>query len=548
MSAHNSENSDDDVGDSVTLISRLDISDPLHLHPNDTTTLTVVSMKLKGTGYYQVWSCAILLALEGYNKIGFIDGSCKRSKIDDILGKQRDRINTLKQNGSSIADYYHKLNALWKQYDAMIQLPKCVCNDYDGFKKHNRLLKLMQFLIGLDDSYMQIRSSILSREVLPDVRSTYATISSEESHRVARNNQNFNARPSRSNNLNNNRQGGGSGVNNNRQGGGSDLVCEECGFNGHTINRCFKIIGYPPDFGKKKFGKNVKKQGVSNNNSASSSSSSGFTDEQMATLISLIKDNKFGKNVQANIVRVNQHITYTDKELENVVDISHLKIKVGYPNGTEAFISNIRNLKLSNGLVLYDVMVNPYCFTLISVHKMAKENKIIVAFDENRLGHPAEFLMSKQTRETFPLSDHKSGFLGELVHLDLWGPYKVSSSEGLVSRRVIGYTVLTSIGSFFQDSDKVKNDSESVNVFQDVNHINFFDLEYPELPYDDESVDPVRNCNNKSQSASSSSSESSRNSFTAVNSGIDENNSVFTTQDEVVTTLEENIFAEGNLD
>ncbi|GJR58578.1 ribonuclease H-like domain-containing protein [Tanacetum coccineum] len=32
---------------------------------------------------------------------------------------------------------------------------------------------------------MQIRSSILSREVLPDVRSAYATISSEESHRVA---------------------------------------------------------------------------------------------------------------------------------------------------------------------------------------------------------------------------------------------------------------------------------------------------------------------------------------------------------------------------
>ncbi|GKD91596.1 hypothetical protein Tco_1367103 [Tanacetum coccineum] len=39
--------------------------------------------------------------------------------------------------------------------------------------------------MGLDDSYMLIRSSILSREVLPDVRSAYATISSEESHRVA---------------------------------------------------------------------------------------------------------------------------------------------------------------------------------------------------------------------------------------------------------------------------------------------------------------------------------------------------------------------------
>ncbi|GKB15712.1 putative reverse transcriptase domain-containing protein [Tanacetum coccineum] len=77
------------------------------------------------------------------------------------------------------------LNALWKQYEAMIELPKCVCNASESLKKHNQFLKLMQFFMGLEDSYMQIRSFILSKEVLPDVRSAYATISSEESHRVA---------------------------------------------------------------------------------------------------------------------------------------------------------------------------------------------------------------------------------------------------------------------------------------------------------------------------------------------------------------------------
>ncbi|GKE11209.1 ribonuclease H-like domain-containing protein, partial [Tanacetum coccineum] len=159
MSVHNSEHNssinfdnDDDVYDHVTRISKLDISDPLHLHPNDTLALSVVSIKLKGTKNYQVWSCAMLLDLEGKNKIGFIDGSCKRSNTDEVLGKQ------------------------WDKYDAMIELPKCVCNASEGFKKHNQLLKLMQFLMGLDDSYMQSRSSILFRETLPDVRSDYATI------------------------------------------------------------------------------------------------------------------------------------------------------------------------------------------------------------------------------------------------------------------------------------------------------------------------------------------------------------------------------------
>ncbi|GKC07701.1 ribonuclease H-like domain-containing protein [Tanacetum coccineum] len=225
-SVHNSLiNSDhnDDVQDPnpVPRISKLDISNPLHLHPNDTTVVTVVSIKLKGIENYQVWLCAMLLALEGKNKIGFIAGSCKRSNIDEVL-----------ENKSS-----------------------------QSFKKQN----------------------------------------------------------------------------------------------------------------------------VSNNNSVGKSSSFGFTNEQMATRISLIKNNKVGKNVQANIAGANQHMTYTDKELDNVFDISHLKIKVGHPNRTKAYISKIGNLILSNDLTLYDVMVIPeYCVILIYVHKLVKENKVIITFDENR--------------------------------------------------------------------------------------------------------------------------------------------------------------------
>ncbi|GKD67315.1 ribonuclease H-like domain-containing protein [Tanacetum coccineum] len=321
----NSEHGDDYIQDPnpITRISKLDVSGPLHLHPNDTTALTVVSIKLKGTENYQVWSCAMLLALEGKNKIvllmEYVKGLIqmrflifsKRVKhvweelketYDKVDGSikfgLRHKISTLKQNGLSIADHYHKLNALWKQYDATIELPKCVCNASESFKKHNQMLKLMQFLMGLDNSYMQIRCFILCREVLPDVKSAYATISSEESHRVgagsiagsSQRNQAFAfvSNVSNRNNLQRNQA--------------SDLVCENCGFNGHTIDRCFKIIGYPADFGKKKSNQSFKGKNVSNNNSVLTSSSSGFIDKQMATLISLIKDNKIGKNVQANMI------------------------------------------------------------------------------------------------------------------------------------------------------------------------------------------------------------------------------------------------------
>ncbi|GKB53985.1 hypothetical protein Tco_0904738 [Tanacetum coccineum] len=209
----------------------------------------------------------------GKNKTGFIDGSCKRSNVDEVLAKHvweelketydkvdgylHHKIHTLKQNGSTLADYYHSLNALWKQFDCLVELPRCTCHAAENFKKHNQLMKLMQFLMGLDDSYMTIRSSILSRDPLPDVRSAYATISSEESHRVVSNSMSGTSQSFRPNTVNNT---------------------------------------------KKRNGQNVKGGTNSNNSTTGSNGSSGFTDEQLSTLISVIKDNTMaGKNVQANM-------------------------------------------------------------------------------------------------------------------------------------------------------------------------------------------------------------------------------------------------------
>ncbi|GJY90671.1 putative RNA-directed DNA polymerase [Tanacetum coccineum] len=120
------------------------------------------------------------------------------------------------------------------------------------------------------------------------------------------------------------------------------------------------------------------------------------------------------------------------------------------------------------------VSLLPLC--LMSVHKLIKDSKLFVGFDETKyyiqdlnlvktvgtsseaagpkwLGHPTDQVLSiisksigfkydkhvspcdiyhkaKQTRDPFPLSDHKSVALGDLVHLDLWGPYKVVSKDG----------------------------------------------------------------------------------------------------------------------
>lgn len=219
----------------ITLINKLDFGDPLYLHASDTTGTPLISVKLTGTENYSIWSRSIRLALGTKNKLGFIEGTCEKSLTNDVLARQWDRcnsvvlswilgcvseelysgqifsenasvvwnelketydkvdgsivfnlhnkINSLKQNGSTISDYYHKLNTLWKQYDAMVKLPSCTCEAAAVFQEHTKVLKLMQFLMGLDDVYMQVRSNLLMREPLPDVKSAFAIISREESHR-----------------------------------------------------------------------------------------------------------------------------------------------------------------------------------------------------------------------------------------------------------------------------------------------------------------------------------------------------------------------------
>ncbi|GJS99237.1 putative RNA-directed DNA polymerase [Tanacetum coccineum] len=166
---------------------------------------------------------------------------------------------------------------------------------------------------------------------------------------------------------------------------------------------------------------------------------------------------------------------FTGIILVNVINISNLGIKVSHPNGTEAVITSVGDMVLSKTLTLYDVLVVPeYCdlreMKVLGTgdqidglyyfndngqgnksfekpgcnfvkymwhsrlgHPSDQVLKILqkeLAFDNNDLGHCEICQKSKQTREPFPLSEHKSSVFAELVHLDLWGPYKVSSKEG----------------------------------------------------------------------------------------------------------------------
>ena len=78
-----------------TLISKLEPDSPLYLHGSDSIALTVVSVKLKGTENYTVWSNTMSLALRVKNKTGFIDGTFAKPKGNAILETQWEKCNSV---------------------------------------------------------------------------------------------------------------------------------------------------------------------------------------------------------------------------------------------------------------------------------------------------------------------------------------------------------------------------------------------------------------------------------------------------------------------
>ncbi|GKB83620.1 hypothetical protein Tco_0950515 [Tanacetum coccineum] len=70
-----------------------------------------------------------------------------------------------------------------KPLDTGTENYKVCCDGASVLKKHGQFLRLMQFLMGLDEVSALVRSQILTTEPLPNVKSAFATLSRDKSHR-----------------------------------------------------------------------------------------------------------------------------------------------------------------------------------------------------------------------------------------------------------------------------------------------------------------------------------------------------------------------------
>nr|GEV70335.1 hypothetical protein [Tanacetum cinerariifolium] len=183
-------------GSNIDFVNGLDGGNPLHMNLNDSTSTFLILFKLTGPENYRMWTSAMKLALQARNKCnvvvltwiinsvsvdvymglvysvdavtGWIDLESTYDIDGSIIFNLLHKISCLKQGGSSLADYYHRLNSLWREFDALIKLPTYVCDANKELETYNKLMKLMQFLMGVDECYLSVRRNLLTRDPLPE--------------------------------------------------------------------------------------------------------------------------------------------------------------------------------------------------------------------------------------------------------------------------------------------------------------------------------------------------------------------------------------------
>ncbi|XP_039145721.1 uncharacterized protein LOC120282957 [Dioscorea cayenensis subsp. rotundata] len=186
-----------------------------------------------------------------------------------IFEIQRD-IASLRQEQLSISAYYTKLKSLWDELATYSDASYGTQADQQ---------KLMQFLMGLNETYNAIRGQILLMNPLPSIRQAYSLVTQEEKQRILssvislgdsststaamaaihskttpsttirteQQLQSFNGSPPQA------REFIGRQDKDRRHGSGRGRpICKYCGDLGHWAQKCFKLHGYPPGHPKSK--------------------------------------------------------------------------------------------------------------------------------------------------------------------------------------------------------------------------------------------------------------------------------------------------------
>lgn len=295
----------------IAPIENLDsIHSPYHLSNSDNPGISIISEVLDGTNYDD-WQIAMKTSLDAKNKLAFIDGSISRPsatatifriwsrcnsmvkswllnsvskqiyksilRFDDASEIWKDlstrfhitnlprsyqlsqQIWSLQQGSMDLATYYTTLKTLWNEFDGANWVTVCrncdCCKTMEKKSEHTRVIK---FMAGLNESYAVIKSQIIMKKHVPELAEIYNLLDQDLSQRTIAPIQNavtFNVSAGEPTQISVNAT-----YNHSRT--QQKVICSHCGYTGHTVDKCYKIHGYPIGFKHKNKSTQQDKQSV----------------------------------------------------------------------------------------------------------------------------------------------------------------------------------------------------------------------------------------------------------------------------------------------
>ncbi|KAL5550577.1 hypothetical protein UlMin_000753 [Ulmus minor] len=251
--------SDSNSGERTTS-NRSTIEEPLnpyYLHHSDSPGQVLVSQML--TVSKEISASIIFAASAQEIWLNLRDRFQQRNR-PRIFQFKRELMN-LHREQSSASIYFTKLKTIWEElsnYWPTCSCGKCSCSGVKNLNDHHQMEYIMSFLMGLDDSFSQVRGQLLLMDLMPPINHVFSLLVQEEQQRM------INPSSDSSNSIGtmafvvktNVAKFGGSGSQNSQNSNSSASknqkrdkpYCTHCKILGHTMDRCYKIHGYPPGY------------------------------------------------------------------------------------------------------------------------------------------------------------------------------------------------------------------------------------------------------------------------------------------------------------
>lgn len=144
------------------------------------------------------------------------------------------QLSSLSQGANTISEYFSAMKSLWDEIDRLRTMHVCNCDAMSDLLKYEQDQRLMHFLMGLNEVYVNARGAILMRTNLPKIREVYSILMEEEKQRGISNGDNLS-------------EGATSFLAKSQSTHGrGKRFCTNCKKSNHNVDKCFHIIGFPP--------------------------------------------------------------------------------------------------------------------------------------------------------------------------------------------------------------------------------------------------------------------------------------------------------------